>query len=129
MDIERFITKEDFLKLKPFVEGGTLIDGRRYAAIRLVGNLSVKNQLENLGKVNKTGEGIIDRVFFFEVIVDPVKEFWEEGHDDKVFQIVSAKIVNRYRFVSTQEAEKEVALILAKIKLKTKREKGGQEQE
>ena len=120
MDIERFITKEDFLKLKPYAEGGILMDGRRYAAISIHGKLSLENQLKNLGGVNMTGEGVMDRVFFFEVFRDPIKEFWNEA-EGKIFQIVSAKVVDRYRYVSAQEAGKEVALIKAKIILADKK--------
>ena len=119
MDIQRFITKEDFLKLKPYVEGGILIDGRRYSAMSVRGRLSVENQIKGLGDANKTGEGIIDTVFFFEVIRDPTKEFWNE-ESDVIFLIVSAKIVDRYRYVSEQEACKEMALIRAKIVLRNK---------
>ena len=121
MDIERFITREDFLTIKPYSEGGTLIDGRRYATIGGTG-LSSQNQLKNLGKVDKTGEGTIDKVFFFEVVNDTERESWKQDRPDHVIDlhIVSAKVVDRYRYVSAQEADKEVALIKAKIALKDK---------
>lgn len=119
MEIERFITKEDFLKLKPFKEGGTLVDGRRYAAMTTHGKLSIQNQLKNLGKVDKTGEGVVDRVFFFELLRDPIKEFWNED-GEVTFQVVSAKIIEYYKYVSKQEAYKEVALVNAKIALRDK---------
>ena len=117
MDIERYITKEDFLKLKSLPEGGTLINGRRYS-VPQDGNLSAKSQSEKLGRVDKTGEGIIDRVFFFEVLKDPLKESWELKDID--LQMVSAKVVDHYVFVSEQEALKEIALTKAKIVLRDK---------
>lgn len=121
MDIERFITIEDFLRLKPFADGGTLIDGKRYAMISK--KFSAENQLKNLGKVDKTGEGVIDKVFFFEIFKDPVNE-----NDDTNFQIVSAKVVDHYKRVSEQEAHKEIALIQAKIAIR-KREISREEEE
>jgi len=115
MDIERSITAEDFLRLRSFADGGTLIDGKRYAVMPSE-KFSPRNQLENLGKVDKTGEGIMDRVFFFEVLEDSLNE-------DINFQVVSAKIVDHYRFVSKQEACKEISLIRAKISIKNREEK------
>lgn len=116
MEIERFITRKDFLRLKPFTEGGTLIDGRRYAALPF-GELALETQLKNLGMVDKTGEGVVDRVFFFEILLDPLVESMIK---DYTFQLISAKIVERYKFGSEQEAYKEAALIKAKIVLRNK---------
>lgn len=118
MDIKRFITKEDFLSIVPFNEGGTLIDGRRYASISTNKKMHPENQLKNLGKPDKIGEGVIDKVFFFEVVKDLAEE------NSITFHLVAAKIVDRYRFVSEQEVLKEVALVRAKIKNQEKREEG-----
>jgi hypothetical protein len=112
MDVDRFITKEEFLSIKPFSQGGTVIGGRRFAQIT---SYSHEMQLEKLGTVDKTGEGICDKVFFFEVFLDPC-----EPNEPPTFQIISAKVVERYKFISTQEAQKEIALIKAKIKLREK---------
>lgn len=115
MDICRWITKEDFLSLAPVSTGGTLLGGRRYATAA-TGALKPETQLEHLGELDKTGEGIIDRVFFFEMLRD-------SSGQDIICQLVSAKIVERYRFVCDQDCEKELALVQAKIKLYNKRKK------
>lgn len=110
MDVDRFITKEEFLSIKPFSQGGTVINGRRFAQLT-----SAEKQLEKLGTVNATGEGICDKVFFFEVFMDPCRL-----NEPPTFQIICAKVVERYKFISTQEAKKELALIKAKIRLREK---------
>lgn len=121
MDILRHITKEDFLSIKPFSEGGTVLGGRRYAKLS---SLSSEKQLELLGKPDKTGEGVCDRVFFFEVFKDVIDESYfgqatlKNASQEPLidFALVSAVVVDRYKFVSTQEMQKELALIQAKIK-------------
>ncbi len=124
MDIKRYITREDFLRICPFKDGGTLIDGRRYAAC-FPGKLSHINQLKHLGEPDKTGEGVMDKVFFFEVVKDPRDEvaYLREDGEGVVFHLISAKIVERYKVPSAQEGQKEMALIAAKIKLNDKRKK------
>jgi len=122
MDTKRYITKEDFLTIKPISDGGIVIDGRRFA---LPISMSAEKQLSQIGKVDKTGENTIDKVFFFEIFSDPMV-----GEDPViVHQLVSAKIVDRYRFVSNQEALKEMALIKAKINLRKKGEERNGEEE
>jgi hypothetical protein len=120
MDIKRFITKEDFLSIKSLEECGTILDGRRYATLPW---LSSEEQLSELGEPDATGEGIKDKVFFFEVFKDPFGEGFPGEEVNTTFQIVSAEVVDRYKYVSNQEARKEVALVKAKIALK-ERKKG-----
>lgn len=66
--------------------------------------------------MDKTGEDICDKVFFFEVFLDPCTP-----QEPPTFQIVSAKVVERYKFVSEQEYKKEVALIETKIRMREKK--------
>lgn len=109
--IQRFITKEDFLGIESLAEGGTIIDGKKYAAMSENGEMSSENQIKILGKPDRTGEGVMDKVFFFEIL---------EGSRERGYhlKLVSAKIVDHYE--SIQEVRKELALIRAKITLKDK---------
>jgi len=115
MDVKRFITKEDFLSIKSLEECGTVLDGRRYATLPW---LSSEKQLSELGEPDLTGEEVMDKVFFFEVFKDPLRD---EDEVNTTFQIVSAEVVDRYKYVSNQEARKEIALVKAKIALKERK--------
>lgn len=124
MDVKRFITKEDFLSLKSWPEGGTYLGFRVYA--RMGSYEDSLKQLSMIGKVDKTGEGVIDKVFFFEVFRSPVEEIYSIDVDERyplMLEVVCAYIVDKYRFISNDECRKEVVLTLAKIKLKEKSEK------
>lgn len=126
MDTDYYITKEDFLNLKPFSKGGTIIGDELYC--RMPGDIfQAEKQLSELGSLDKTGEGICEKVFFFKVLRDP-SNFGDvfnplEEQENLIFKIIGAKIVGKYR-IPPEEMEKELALIKAKIKLNEKNSNG-----
>lgn len=115
MDIKRYITREDFLTIPQesvFIVKGIVLNGRTYSLLN--GELwAPENQLARLGEIDKTGEGIVDKVFFFEVLRD-----LQTG--EVMHSMISAEIVEHYKYVSDQECQKELALVQAKIKLYNK---------
>lgn len=106
-----YITREDFLSIGRLATGGTVIDGRRYAQLS-----DPKKQLAEIGQPDKTGEGIVNKVFFFEYENDISSFKVISANPD--LRIVSAEIVDHYE--SEQELQKELALVKAKIELKDK---------
>ena len=104
-----YITREDFLKIKSLGEGGTVIDGRRYAQL-----LDPEKQLAEIGQPDKTGEGIITKVYFFEYIENDPSDVIGVSLDFNL-RVVSGEIVDHYE--TEQELQKELALIKAKINL------------
>lgn len=122
MDVNRTITADDYMKIINSDEG-VVLDGKCFK--RFGAYESSLRQLEVIGKVSRDGEGICEKVFFFEIVQKEDKS--DFSILDVTLQLISATIVDKYKYSTVQEAEKEKALIYCKIQRYEKQKKRGRE--